>query len=327
MRSSGPLVSVALLTYNHERFITKAIESVLAQRTDFPIEVVIGDDASSDGTSAHVAALKAQAPEVIRTLPRPSNIGMHQNVEGVLRECRGEFVAFLEGDDYWTSEEKLQLQVDVLHEHESAVGTFHPVIVVDALGEESDPFNWRDKRTAIGPEITTQELLEDNLIPTASAMIRRVAIPSLSDRYTKLNMRDWPIWVFSSLRGPWLYLPKVMAAYRVHDHGTWSSLSAAQQRDSVIKLVDAFVADLPPLFAAVARQRLARIYVEAFAEALARGRPAEAYQALHEVVRRLPHCRMRHGRRFVSEFVRVLSPRTHTVASQALRVIRARRPR
>ena len=67
----APVVSVAMITYNHERFITKAIESVLAQRTRFPIELVIGEDASSDDTRRHIEAFRAQAPEVIRTLIRP----------------------------------------------------------------------------------------------------------------------------------------------------------------------------------------------------------------------------------------------------------------
>src|SRR5215469_8956033 len=98
MPNIAPLVSVAMITYNHERFITRAIESVLAQRTSFPIELVIGEDASSDDTRAHVEMLSAKAPQLIRTLIRPANIGMHLNVEGVLQECRGEFVAFLEGD-------------------------------------------------------------------------------------------------------------------------------------------------------------------------------------------------------------------------------------
>ena len=124
--NNAPLVSVAMITYNHERFITKAIESVLAQRTSFPIELVIGDDASSDDTCQQIEVLKAQAPEVVRLLSRPTNIGMHRNIEGVLEECRGEFVAFLEGDDYWICEEKLQMQVDLLRARDDAVGVFHP---------------------------------------------------------------------------------------------------------------------------------------------------------------------------------------------------------
>jgi glycosyltransferase involved in cell wall biosynthesis len=299
-----------MITYNHERFITKAIESVLAQRTSFPIELVIGDDASTDDTSRHIEVLEAQAPEVIRTLIRPTNIGMHRNLEGVLEECRGEFVAFLEGDDYWTSDEKLQLQADVLRVRDNAVGVIHPVTIVDSLGGETGTI-YPEKVTT---EIGTQELLKENIIPTASVMIRRDALVSLPDSYRKLKMRDWPMWVFASLHGPWLCFPKVMAAYRVHDGGAWSSLSGAERRDSVIELFHAFGAELPQPFSAIARQRLTQMHLAALEEALAHDRPADAHRELREVVRLLSYFRMREGKHLVTEFARQRLTQMHLAA-------------
>ena len=247
-----PLVSVAMVTYNHERFITQAIESVLAQRTSFPIELVVGDDASSDGTARHIEALQARAPDVVRPIIRPANIGMNRNVEGVLAECRGEFVAFLEGDDYWTAFDKLQTQVDILRARDNIVGVFHPVAVVDAFGRHTGETYPVEMKT----ETTTRDWLANNLGPTASIVLRRSALVRLPDSVETLKMRDWPMWVFASLHGRWRFIPNVMAAYRLHEGGAWSNLSKAEACAAIVEMFEVFVAHLPPPFSDTARQEL-----------------------------------------------------------------------
>jgi glycosyltransferase involved in cell wall biosynthesis len=316
-----PLVSVAMITYNQERFITKAIESVLAQRTRFPIELVIGEDASSDNTARQIEVLRAQAPEVIRTLFRPTNIGMHRNLDGVLEECRGEFIAFLEGDDYWTSNEKLQVQVDILRACDNAVGVFHPVSIVDSHGRETGKI-YPEK---ISTEIRTEELLKEIAISTASVMMRRDVIVSLPDSYRKLKMRDWPMWVHASLQGPWLCLPKVMAAYRVHNGGAWNSLSRPERRASLIELFSVFAEELPRPLSAIARHRLTQMHLAALEEALVDDRSTEAHREVREIVRLLSYCRMKDGKRIVSAVWRALSPQTHRVARGTIRLIQKTR--
>ena len=309
----APVVSVAMITYNQERFITRAIESVLTQQTTFPIELVIGEDASSDDTRRHIEAFRGRAPEVIRTLFRPANIGMHRNLEEVLEECRGEFIAFLEGDDYWTSTDKLQTQVDILRKRVDLVGIHHPVRWVDALDREVGG----DTYLKVEREEGTRELLEHNVVATASVMMRRDALPSLPDSFRKLDMRDWPMWVFASLRGGWLYVPKVMAAYRLHDGGSWGRLSWGAQLDSMIRLFDTFVAELPRPFSVIARQQLIRLHLQAVEEALACGRPIDARRELRDLVRLLPYFRMSDS----SALWRTLSPRTHRAVRRILRHI------
>jgi glycosyltransferase involved in cell wall biosynthesis len=313
----APFVSVAMITYNHEQFITKAIEGVLAQRTSFPIELVIGEDASSDDTRRHIEVLRTQAPEVIRSLLRPTNIGMHRNLEGVLEESRGEFVAFLEGDDYWTSDKKLELQVDVLRRHETAVGVFHPVKLVDPFGRETGEIFPDNVET----EIRTEALLKGNCIPTASVMIRRSALVSLPDSYRKLIGRDWPMWVHASLHGPWLALPEVMASYRVHDGGVWSGMSAAARLAGEIQLYREFAARLPCPFSAVARQRLVHKHIAAMEAALVCDELANARRELQEIVRLLSYCPISDSRRLISATWKTLSPQTHRVVKRMLGLI------
>ncbi len=105
-------VSVCMVTYNHARYIAQAVESVLAQRTDFPIEIVVGEDCSTDGTRGILVDLARRNSQTIRLRLAEYNQGGSSNFFGTLAACRGQYVAMLEGDDFWSSPDKLQKQVD-----------------------------------------------------------------------------------------------------------------------------------------------------------------------------------------------------------------------
>src|SRR3954463_2980222 len=107
-------VSVCMITYNHARYIEQAVESVLAQRTDFPIEIVIGEDCSTDGTRGVLVDLARRNSQTIRLRLAEHNQGGSTNFHGTLAACSGQYVALLEGDDFWSSPYKLQKQVEAL---------------------------------------------------------------------------------------------------------------------------------------------------------------------------------------------------------------------
>ena len=106
-----PLVSVCMTTYNHERYIAQAIESVLEQQTDFAVEVVIGEDCSTDNTLAICREYEARYPDRVRVITSEHNVGMHANYRRTIEACRGEYVAMCDGDDWFSDAEKLQLQM------------------------------------------------------------------------------------------------------------------------------------------------------------------------------------------------------------------------
>jgi hypothetical protein len=112
-----PLVSVCMITYNHAPFIARAIEDVLQQKTNFPFELVIGEDCSTDGTRDIVLQYEKQYPDVIRVIALAKNIGLVKNLCQTEKACRGQYVAYCEGDDYWHNAQKLQQQVDFLERH------------------------------------------------------------------------------------------------------------------------------------------------------------------------------------------------------------------
>lgn len=116
----NPVVSVCMITYNHEKYIQQAIDGVMAQETDFPYELVLAEDCSTDATRDICFANQARYPGRIRILWSEANVGMGPNYERAMKACRGEFVAFCEGDDYWVNPCKLQKQVELMRKHPSA---------------------------------------------------------------------------------------------------------------------------------------------------------------------------------------------------------------
>ena len=164
-----PKVSVLLITYNHEKLIGQALDSILMQKTTFPTEVVIGEDCSTDSTRDIVRAYSERYPETIRAILPEVNQGPFQNVIRTLNECRGEYIAAIEGDDYWTDPGKLQLQVDFLDAHPECSSSFHKVLkVFDDGSQPSVEFPEFPKGVATIEDLLSGEF--GNLIPSCSAM-------------------------------------------------------------------------------------------------------------------------------------------------------------
>ena len=120
-----PLLSIVTITYNHEPFIAKTIEGVLMQQVNFRIELIIAEDCSTDGTRAICQQYAEQYPALIRLITSESNVGAIANERRAMQAARGKYIAFCEGDDYWTDPLKLQKQVDFLESHPDYSVTFH----------------------------------------------------------------------------------------------------------------------------------------------------------------------------------------------------------
>ncbi|MDQ3815609.1 MAG: glycosyltransferase family 2 protein, partial [Armatimonadota bacterium] len=127
LASSAMKVSIVMVTYNHEKYIAQAVESVLMQETNFDYELIIGEDCSQDKTRAIVMDFQRRFPERIRLLLPEKNLGGSgkTNFLQTLAAAQGQYVALLEGDDYWTSPHKLQKQVDFLDSHPECAICFH----------------------------------------------------------------------------------------------------------------------------------------------------------------------------------------------------------
>jgi glycosyltransferase involved in cell wall biosynthesis len=146
--NKSPLVSVHMITFNHEPYIARAIEGVLMQETDFPIDLVIGEDCSTDGTREIVLEYQKKHPETIRVITSARNVGPSANELRTDRACRGKYLAYCEGDDYWHHPLKLQKQVDYLESHPE-VGLVHSG-ADEYYVETGRRVRWQPRSTANG---------------------------------------------------------------------------------------------------------------------------------------------------------------------------------
>ena len=218
-----PKVSVAICTYNHEKFIAQAIEGVLMQETSFPIELVIGEDCSTDGTRAILRKYAQTHPNIVRPLLHKRNVGGGTNFTSVLATCRGEYIAFLDGDDYWTDTRKLEIQVRFLEEHPECAMCHHRVSYVDDESQRLvSEFPPEERRRE---QCSADLLAKGNFIQTCSLMTRKELIPDLTDDFMRLKLGDWPLCVLLGLHGSIGYIDKNMATYRIHVASNWSSKS------------------------------------------------------------------------------------------------------
>lgn len=218
----GPLVSVFMITYNHELYIDQAIEGVLAQETDFPIELVIGEDFSSDNTREIIMGYQKRYPSVIRLITADENVGIRRNVFRTQSSCRGKYVAYCEGDDYWIDSKKLAKQIEVMNGGSGDIaGCFHDTYVLRPDGKKSRQIGTRK----IDKVVDSYSLLKENNIATVSMLYDRIKVGDLFSPKWFLDCMakgDYAVALMVAKVGNWCYIDEAMSVYRIHDGGVWS---------------------------------------------------------------------------------------------------------
>lgn len=234
---AAPLVSVHMITYNHEKFIAQALDGILMQEVDFPYEIVIGEDKSTDRTREIVCDYQRRHPDKIRLhLSRENLYRQHLAGYGPLSAGRGKYIAVCEGDDYWTDPKKLQKQVAWLEQHPESSFCFHPCKVEqEGGGVVSGPAETPTAETGKAVDFEdSKALLMWCIVHTVSAMIRAKMLPDFNKGWTSLPVGDWPIFFHLGMQGPFACLPDTMAVYRQHAGGIWSSLALPQQKNTIL---------------------------------------------------------------------------------------------
>jgi glycosyltransferase involved in cell wall biosynthesis len=223
-------VSVLVVTYNHEQFVRQALDSTLAQRLPQPFEILVSEDCSTDGTRAIVQEYAERYPQLIRLLLSEQNLHSNEVVARGFRAARGRYVALLDGDDYWTSDDKLLAQVAFLEARPEFTICFHNVQVVDEHSETTGRL-WNAPGQ---PEVSgLHELLRGNFIASTSVMYRRAAIaeiPAWYDRFFPVT--DWPLHVLYAREGRIGYLDRILGAYRLHGGGLFSTLGERERLEA-----------------------------------------------------------------------------------------------
>ncbi len=214
-----PLVSVHIITYNHAEFIAQSLEGVLMQQTDFPFEIIVGEDFSSDGTREIVFEYEKKYPEKIRVVTDHKNVGASRNAIRAFDACKGKYIAVLEGDDYWIDPLKLQKQAGFLEQN--------PDFSVCFTNTRVDYFHGASPSYLLNEGIQKDIFTLDDLIgedeiwfmATASLMFRTNTILPLPEWFPHSKSGDIPLAILSAKHGKIKYLPDVTSVYRKHAGG------------------------------------------------------------------------------------------------------------
>lgn len=306
-----PQVSVLMLAYGHAPFIAEAIESVLNQRCEESFELLIGEDASGDGTLDICRDYAARHPGVVRLVTSAKNVGMHRNFARLWYRARGPFIAFCEGDDYWTDPEKLDRQLVWFAEHPDGAlcGSDCERLVGDGAGA------WKSAGLAM-PSVrkegyTLADLLRHYTFHFSTVMVRkdRMRFPRwLWDVYCV----DRPLYLLAAQQGAVGHVGGVTSRYREHRGGAWSQRPPLERAAASQALFRRFEQHLGHAYRDVVRDALAAILWSYMASALEAGDLAAARRLFWQVLGRgLPRSVRRRPLSVPTVFCRAHLPRLY----------------
>jgi glycosyltransferase involved in cell wall biosynthesis len=238
--AANPVVTVIMMTYNHEPYIAQAIEGVVMQQCDFPIELLIGEDCSTDRTRNICLEYQRRYPHLIRLITSETNVGMNKSMLRLFGRVKGRYIALCEGDDYWTDPEKLRKQMAFLEANKDFTICFHKVTIL------KDGQLVEDYITKAPPPVTNvRELSRRNYIHTCSSVFRNHVQKLPTWFNAKLNACDYPLHMILAERGKINYMPTLMATYRVHSGGNFSGARPEQLMRGNLSLLKVLLTNFP----------------------------------------------------------------------------------
>ena len=226
-KTKDPLVSICCITYNHENYIRDAIEGFLMQKADFPFEIVIHDDASTDATADIIREYERKHPDIIKPIYQTENQYSKGGRATLLtfKAAKGKYLALCEGDDYWIDPLKLQKQITGMEKYPECYISFHPAIkrFVDGSRDNKIVGLYSNKTTIVPVEDII--LSKWGYIPTASIILNRSVVSrifSFFDLAKDAPVGDYYIRVLGAENGGALYLNDIMSVYRYMVPGSFS---------------------------------------------------------------------------------------------------------
>lgn len=232
-------LNVLLITYNQENYIEQCLDSILMQETHFAFNILVADDCSTDSTLSIIERYAASSSIEFKFLKNTSNLGFVKNYKRGFESCDAEYVAVMEGDDYWTDPLRLQKHVDFLHSHRECVMSFNRII---NFYESNSDFVIREWNLKDDFEyITTRQLTTGNKIGNLSACVfRNNILKKLKpDLFDMPQVADWLLSMVIGQYGFIAQLKEPTSVYRIHARGIWSGQNEKEQINDVLNCIDA----------------------------------------------------------------------------------------
>lgn len=221
-------LTAILLTYNHEKTIAKAFDSILEQETDFYFDIYVFEDSSTDRTADICREYKEKYPDKIRLFLNEKNLGVTRNFKQGLLNVKSKYFAFLEGDDYWCDKNKLQLQVNALEMNPDCVLCTHKTLYKDRI-DNKEWITPDEKKYAIQKRYTIGDKVKVH--------------PSSRVHKNIIKVKDVPHFMFLDTdmlsmyltKGDMIFLDRIMSVYNITGIGYWSGKSIKKRRLMNIK--------------------------------------------------------------------------------------------
>ncbi len=229
MKDMPVMVSVCMISYNHQLYIEKAIDSVLDQVADFQVEVIVCNDHSTDKTIERLEKYRDR----ITIIQNEENLGPWRSLEKTFNRASGKYIALLEGDDYWTDAHKLQQQVDFLENHEKYAMCFTNYACVDENGQELDQlgFEYHGKRI-----IHQEDIFNLVCPPTRVVLFKSNLLPeTFPDFHYDTVSGDAFIFSMVLKEQPAYFIDQKMAVWRIRNSSLYSSVSDFERRANIIR--------------------------------------------------------------------------------------------
>lgn len=255
--SVRPTVSTAIVSYNHQEFLVEALESALCQKGNFTHDIMISDDGSTDGCRRIIDRYIFKYPNKIRDISRGGNFGVSENYKHCFRQAAGNFIAILEGDDYWTDDEKNLKQAEFLNNNSQAAMVFSRVEVFDTLSNKRRLLKRQDALSSLltGANFAKNEHL--NLIANfSSAMFRRDVMRSLPSAVYQPRLNEISLSFYLDRIGKIGFIDKVMGVYRQNSASVWTGASRVAQLQQAVAIRESAVRIADPAYQAKIQERL-----------------------------------------------------------------------
>jgi glycosyltransferase involved in cell wall biosynthesis len=216
-----PIVSILVVTYNHENYIEETLKSILDQKISYSFEIIVGNDASTDGTKIKLNEIQHQHQGILKIINQAQNVGFIQNYLSALKQCRGKYIASWEGDDYWVDYTKLQKEIDYLENNSDCGLVYTDFNILNENGELSEHCVKESDKNYLEGSVVDRMLKGDNQVMTLTVCLRSSL---LGEEYYKfmndpaILTADFPTWMWCAYQARFHFIPDVTAVYRRHEN-------------------------------------------------------------------------------------------------------------
>jgi glycosyltransferase involved in cell wall biosynthesis len=232
-------LSIILITYNQEKYLEKSIESILNQHFLSEAEIIVADDYSTDKSFSIIQEKLRGCKWPVHYLPNNQNIGISANYHRAIQACSGEYIAVMEGDDYWTDPGRLEKHVTFLDNHFECVMSMNRFVW----------FHEKQKKYIVEPwnhpephyYVNTHDMAAGNKLGNLSACVFRASVlKSLEAEVFNMEIADWMLGMAVSREGLIAVLQDVMSVYRIHGNGQWAGLDKEKQIKKALEIIDQY---------------------------------------------------------------------------------------